>query len=81
MPSMAPYPSKRIEESPPFTYTDLDYLCESWNRNKQDMVLPFHLLRIQRYSFRDNQGYDCRSVPLVSQKIHCQEWKTKACYL
>ena len=26
MPAMAPYPRSRIEESPPFTYTGLDYL-------------------------------------------------------
>jgi len=46
MPTMAPYPRSRIEESLPFTYTGLDYLvCESQSAigNPKSLVVSVYL--------------------------------------
>ena len=51
MPAIAPYPRSRIEESPPFTYTGLDYLGSVYVKVSQpsvtqkSLVVSVYLLR------------------------------------
>ena len=49
MPTMAPYPRSRVQESPPFTYTSLDY------------VGPLHV-KVSRQSATQKSGCVCLLV-------------------
>lgn len=84
MPVIPPYPRSRIEDSPLFIYTGLDYLGPLYVKANGEFVthkvwfcLFTYLLSYQSCPLRSRSRHVCRTVPLVPKKICRQTWQAK----